>query len=585
MPDSNSPLVGQVSPFLNRDQPTLADVLEKVETNTELKPGRRSQLCSSLRTIGKILGLPLDAIPAHKRWLRDRLAKAMPRQAGVSKKRFDNARSDLWRAHAVAGIGRSRRAYLAPLSPEWQALWDAIASDHLRWRLKRFMSFCSALGIKPEDVDETTFALFRTALDEEGWVDNVDRAFRSAINSWNTAVETVPRWPQRRVALPPRRRSGWTLPLKAFPATFQSDVAERRRVFSGRDYLADDGPMRTPKESTVDHREFQIRMAASALVHRGHPIENITSLAYLVEIDNFKDIIRFMIDRKGEPTEAIHGLASGLCAIAKHHVKVAPAHLEALRCICKKLDLDVEGLREKTRQRLLQFDDPENVGLLLDLPDRLVEAAKGRKNPRDKAAARLVEVAVAIEILCFTGLRVSELAGLDLERHLKWGRDEDGEVLHIQIRGGEFKSRKAIYHELRGESLELVRHLLEEYRPRLQARPGTALFPGRFDGHKSANNFGERIKRVIRQHTGLVVNVHLIRSIIGKLHLKRDPGDYVTVSRVLHNTLDTTTKSYTQHEAQTARDHYRKTVLEAKAAPRRVRWRRSRKSKKKDDKE
>jgi integrase len=508
----------------------------------------------------------------------------MPRQASVSPHRFDNARSDLWKALTVAGIGRSRRAYLAPLSPEWQALWDAIASDHLRWRLKRFMSYCSALGIKPEDVDETTFALFRTALDEEGWVDNVDRAFRSAINSWNSGVETVPGWPQRRIALPPSRRSGWTLPLKAFSTSFQADVAERRRVFSGEDYFANDGPIRKPKESTVDHREFQTLMAASALVHRGHPIENIISLAYLVEVENFKEVIRFLIDRKGKPTEAIHGFAIGLCAIAKHHVKVGPEHLEALRRICKKLDLEVEGLREKTRERLLQFDDPENVGLLLDLPDYLVDAAKKRKNPRDKAAAHLVEVAVAIEILCFTGLRVSELAGLDLERHLTWGRDKDGEVLHIQIRGGEFKSRKPIYHELRGESLELIRHYLKEYRRRLQPRPGTTLFPGRFGGHKSANNFGERIKRVIRQYTGLVVNVHLIRSIIGKLHLKRDPGDYVTVSRVLHNTIETTTQSYTQHEAQTARDHFRKTVLEAKAAPRRVRWRRSRKSKEKDDK-
>ena len=49
----------QLNPFLNRDQPTLADVLRKVEANTELKPGRRSQLCSSIRAVGRVLGLPL----------------------------------------------------------------------------------------------------------------------------------------------------------------------------------------------------------------------------------------------------------------------------------------------------------------------------------------------------------------------------------------------------------------------------------------------------------------------------------------------------------------------------------------------
>jgi integrase len=549
-----------MSPFISADQPTLAYVLQTVEANAELKPGRRSQLCSSVRAVGRVLGLPLDAIPAHKRWLRSRLADAAPRLAGLSPKRFANARSDLWAALSVAGIGRGRRAYLAPLSPDWQALWNTIASDHLRWRLKRFMSFFSAIGIVPGVVDETSFALFRTELDEEGWVDNPERSYRSAINSWNTARQTVPGWPARLIALPDLPKRGWTLAFEAFPSTFQADVEKWRSVFSGDDDLADEGPARKPRASTVRHRLFQIRMAASALVLRGHAVEGIASLAYLVEVEHFKDIVRFMIDRQGKPTEAIHGLATGLLAIARHHVKAAPAQLEALRRIVKKLDLEADGFREKTRDRLLQFDDPKNLFLLLDLPRRLLELAR-EIGPPDRKAARLVQMAVAIELLIFTGLRIDNLARIDIEAHLKWVRVDRREVLHVDVPREVAKNHRRVDHELAEDSVDLIRLYLARYRPLLLAVPGTALFPGRYGGSKKSGAFSNRITRIIRQHAGLVVNAHLFRSLAGKIHLREHPGDYVTIKEFLgHSSIETTTESYTQFEAQAARRHYQETV-------------------------
>ena len=123
-------------------------------------------------------------------------------------------------------------------------------------------------------------------------------------------------------------------------------------------------------------------MAASALVRRNVPIDRITSLVTLVSEENFTEILRFLYERHGGPTEAISGLAQGLIAIARHQVKVDAAILETLSAMAGRIRVKTRGLSQKNRQRLAAFDDPANVALHLRLPGHLARLAKsqsGRK--------------------------------------------------------------------------------------------------------------------------------------------------------------------------------------------------------------
>ena len=113
---------------------------------------------------------------------------------------------------------------------------------------------------------------------------------------------------------------------------------------------------------------------------------------------------------------------------------------------------------------------------LVRLPGRLVNIAERHRHPY--RAAVLVQMAVAVEILLMTGLRINNLANLDIERHLVRPSRRKPD-LHIVIAGEEVKNREPLEYPLPAESAALVQRYLEEFRPRLARDGSTALFPGR----------------------------------------------------------------------------------------------------------
>ncbi|MBT3927698.1 MAG: hypothetical protein HOF33_12010 [Rhodospirillaceae bacterium] len=134
------------------------------------------------------------------------------------------------------------------------------------------------------------------------------------------------------------------------------------------DLFDEDAPVRASRPATIKHRRFQIRMMASAIVLSRVDISKIVGLRDIVDVENFRLGIQFMIDRGGgKITEAIFGLASGIKAIARHHVKVDNLHLERLKRLCSRIDQQADRYRKKNKERLAQFDDRRNLALLMHL--------------------------------------------------------------------------------------------------------------------------------------------------------------------------------------------------------------------------
>ena len=85
-----------------------------------------------------------------------------------------------------------------------------------------------------------------------------------------------------------------------------------------------------------------------------------------------------------------------------------------------------------------------------------------------------------------------------------------------------------------------MRLYLRKYRPMLVAHPGDALFPKREGGTKRSDDLSRQITKALWSELGVRVNPHLFRSFAAKLQLRRRPGTYETVARVLgHTTPDT----------------------------------------------
>lgn len=97
-------------PFAAADTPSLHDLLDRVSADEQLDPRRRADLRSAIKSLGQWLGSDLTAMPAHPRYLRERLAGFHPAAADVSRKRLQNVRSAVAFVLDRYGLG-GRRSY------------------------------------------------------------------------------------------------------------------------------------------------------------------------------------------------------------------------------------------------------------------------------------------------------------------------------------------------------------------------------------------------------------------------------------------------------------------------------------------
>lgn len=553
---SSLPVKASSSPFIGAG-PSMASVLSRLD-EMALPEARRRDLRSAIQSLCRLIDkLPAD-VPANVNWLHVRLRSVHPAKLRISEKRFRNVKSGALAALAVCGCSRERSDWLRPTSPAWQSLLDSVHNKHDRWKLTQLAQFCSSENVDPSDVSDSHLERLLGALRDETFAKKPEAKVAQAARTWNR-LRAMDGWPQQLLRAP-RRREPWTIQLDRFPASFQQDVAAWLQRLSHADPLDDDAPVRPLRPSTIKHRAFQIQEMASALVHSGTPIQAIGSLADLVELRAVKVGLRYMMARfGGKPTEALHGLAMGLKAIARHHVKVGEHRLGELRTLCQRMSREVDGLREKNRRRLEQLDDDMNLARLIHLPAKLVTLS-GRHGVRPHSAALMLQAALAIEILLYAPMRIGNLSSLSIVQHIrriKVGRDPR---LLISIPAAEVKNRKDLNYELNSGVCELMDLYLSRARPLFVQVPSDHIFPTANGSPKRPAHLSQLIKKTILEHTGLEINAHLFRSIAGKIHSVVQPGDYVTLSHAIGDSLRTAMRSYAQFEQKNALRHYQRSV-------------------------
>ena len=390
----------------------LADLLATLQASN-LPERRRQEIASAIRTAARALGRPPENIPAEARLLASRLKEVAPAAIGISRGRWNNVRALLRAALALMHpISPGRHGN--DLLPEWVALSNELTSRSDKIALSRLLHYWSARGISPNAVAEGNFDEYRLHLDRS-LLKRPNETFAMTVRAWRRAKAAIEGWPQVSVSIPDRRRQ-WVFRWDRFPSSLREDCQTWCDRLAGRD-LMEDAPFRPVRPVTVAHRDWQLRSFASALVRRGRDPATVTSLRDLIEIDAFKSGLRFFLDREcGASTTAIADLASGLKAVARHHVRVESRHLDQMGSIIRRLAPGRRGLTETNRTRLRSFDDRANILGLLKLPDELMRQARRHRNLQ-RGAVR-AQMAVAIEILLMAPVRMSNLVKLDIERNL-----------------------------------------------------------------------------------------------------------------------------------------------------------------------
>ena len=256
-----------------------------------------------------------------------------------------------------------------------------------------------------------------------------------------------------------------------------------------------------------------------------------------------KVALNFFWVRNGRrKTGQIHNFALTAIKIAKHWVEAPTAQIKALQVIRRQVDPGSSGMTERNRARLRQFDDPENLRRLIDMPGAILAGLLKSEAVSYVGAVKL-QSALAVAILLVAPMRIKNLAGLRLDRHLVLTRI--GGVRHIVIPAQEVKNREALAFQVSEHLGKLLDAYLKHGRPVLAAVASSFLFPARQGGAKTPAQLGAQIKRTIAQETGIDLNAHAFRHLTATLFLRENPGEYETAKQFLgHKNLATTVKSY-----------------------------------------
>ena len=478
---------------------TLAEVMNKLLA-ADL-PGKRGRdLASAINCAAKLLHRQPSELPADIPLLRERLAPIHHVQAGISPKRLANIKADLATAVRIFDRVNSKPRPQIERTLEWTTFIKSLEQPWQRHLLSRLADYCSSIGLPPHLVDDDVLARFLTHLSDQSLAKDPNRVWSRTIQSWNGFV--------KRSGLPlailtvPRKEQYQAIPLSHYPLSFQEDLDAWINRLTHVDLFAEEGPKKALRPHSLRNVRATVRQFAAALVARGRAMKSITSLATLVELEAYKDGLRFFVDRNaGKPPTWLWGMAGTLLAIARYHVKLAHKDINALSAIRGRLKIEIDRVTDKNKHRLNQFDDLYNVELLVLLPGRLSAAAEKRQRRSSRLALDVMH-AVAIEILLVCPMRMGNLASLDIERHFRWRGKGNSQTISLSVPGAEVKNGVAIEADFPRETTSLIRLYLKSYRDLVSTNSGNWLFPMATGGsHRNPGHLSEEIGRTIHRET------------------------------------------------------------------------------------
>lgn len=544
-------------------QSSLADVLKALET-ADLTPARRRDMKSAVSAAARALGRhPID-LPADPAGLRSRMEELSAEALGISPGRLSNIRSLLLKAIALVKPVLPGRQTI-PLLPSWQALIDQLPTQSARVRIAPPLRWLSEQGIGPEKATAEDLLRYRDHLFANSLRAQPEKSWHAFLWQWNAALRENPAFPQIVLKRDSRKKSV-TLAWECFPADLYQDTRSWLDGLSGKDILAD-GPARIVKASTVETREYQIRYFASALVEAGVDPQSLRSLADLVSLPNFEAGLRHLYKRNGnKASSTLGGIGGALIAIARHYVlpknadeSAAEAALKRMRFLVSRVDKQSNGLTDKNHDRLRQLENPELVHKLVTLPQRLKAEALSGKHPRAQMLV-LADMAVAVELLLMTAIRISNLQATKLDINLKKYRNR----YILTYSQDEVKNSNRLQFNLPDETCRLIDWYLTQIRPQRLKGSSDFLFIGE-DGisAKTKNTLAHQISKTVKAYTGLTMNPHLFRHAMAYIYLNENPGGYQVMRLILgHKSLNTTVSAYSGAETKSAQAHFDQLVYD-----------------------
>jgi integrase len=554
--------VGALPHHAHQPAPTTLGELYSILDSNPSKEWRHVQTKSAVNQIAKVLQRPLSDIPMDPSALRPLIAAAIPASLPMTDERWSRCVGLTFMAIRVFHPDLMPRRQLNSLSDAWGDWYNDLPTKQLKSGLSRFVHYCSRIAVEPAQVAPETFERYRDALENQSLQDSPTRLFRLTVGFWNKAVAGKPGWGDRAVPLEPSKRC-YALAWETFPPSFQEDVEEFLNHQRNQDVFSD-RYRRQPREATITSWRREIRGLASILIGTGFPSEQLTSLNVLIE--NGEIALRARHARGGAAVSRVGHQAAVLALVARYWVR-DDIQAGKLRVIANNAIPKRTGMTNKNRGRLNQFELEANKRVLVRLPAKIF-AQLAQADDNSVEGARRAMYALALALLLVAPMRARNLVGLEQNRHFITHRRGRETLTRLFIPGGETKNSEDFEMRLADEERRLLSTYLALYRPRICSQPSPYLFPNSSGKMRNVTGFSQLFCDFIRRETGLILNIHLFRSLAVKMHLDVHPADIETGRRILgHRNTETTLRYYAERKAGPAFEKLGQTVAKLRVDP------------------
>jgi integrase len=447
------------------------------------------------------------------------------------------------------------------LTPAWAALRDNIDDHGRKARLSGLMRYCSGRGIEPEAVGEAALDDYFAYRKQTTALATNIAARRSVARAWNMCAEYDSNWPRQTLIEPPLQAAegpAW----EAFPEGLRRDVEEYlaglqkiRKGSSGKRY-------RPCSPKTIKTRRAELVAFARKAVEVGTSIGNLISLAALVHPLVVEQVIDAYWRENGkEPKIYTIELASKMLALARH-AGLDRAAIERLEDIRANLEeYRRGGLTDKNLVVVRKVLTPGVWKSVINLPAQLMREARDVLPYAPIKAALAAQIAVAIAILSFAPVRLTNLVSIKIDENLiKPGGPHS--PFWLIFPHHDVKNRVGLEFTFDETVTELIDEYIHDFRPHLlRGSNSHCLFPGTSGEPKTASMFSGQITDSIEAATGLRITAHQFRHAAAAIYLRHHPGAYEVVKRLLgHRNIQTTINFYCGLETTQANQEFGKLI-------------------------
>jgi integrase len=286
---------------------------------------------------------------------------------------------------------------------------------------------------------------------------------------------------------------------------------------------------------------------ARKAVQLGTDVNELDSLSALLRPDRVERVLdAYWGPDEGAPKIYAIDLAWMLVSIARETNCLSLDELEQLDDLRAALEHHRSaGLTDRNLAVIRQILTSSVWQEVVNLPYRIMVESRALRDQAPLKAALKAQRAVAIALLTVAPVRCANLSAIKLDENLiRPGGPND--PFWLIFPKHDVKNRIRLDFPLDEQLTALIEDYLDDYRPTL-LRGSTQpwLFPGVYGTHKGKQVLSGQITAAVKQATGLRITAHQFRHAAAAIILRREPGNYELVRRVLgHKSMRTTINSY-----------------------------------------